>query len=262
MKIFGILIIFGGIYLIYQKACLKKPGENKLQIRKNTPYKGTIHGKGGVSLSYEVSAPEKSASEDKADELLKEATQKKNNDDWDGAINCLREAYKQIAQSKISYPIETYLRLPLYLQQAGHYTESAAEFERLLRNLPAKIAKEFSHISKQEQNGLIGMEASIIYDKMRLASQREKQFTNSVYYQIISNANRAIGLKLQEREKEIDRFVTPEFWAKNIEGLLKKAKSETLAEVLVDKCIIFSQTCTSSGLKTLDADIKNLLKIP
>jgi hypothetical protein len=41
MKIFGILIVFGGIYLIYQKACLKKPGENKLQIRKNTPYKGT-----------------------------------------------------------------------------------------------------------------------------------------------------------------------------------------------------------------------------
>jgi tetratricopeptide (TPR) repeat protein len=206
--------------------------------------------------------PEKSESEERAGELLKEATQKKNNDDWNGAINCLREAYKQIAQTKISYPIETYLRLPLYLQQAGRYTESFDEFEKLLKNLPAKIAKEFSHISKQEQDGLIAMEASVIYDKMRLASQRENQFTYSVYYQILSNANRAVGLKLQEREKELDRFMAPEFWAKSIEGLLKKTKNQTLSEVLVDKCMIFSRTCTSRGLKTLDADIKNLLKTP
>lgn len=147
--------------MVYRITRSKNRGEKKVKTEQDTPYQGTIHGASGVSLKYEVSVREKTASEERSSELLKEATQKKSDKDLDGAITCLRKAYKLMSHSNISYPIETYLRLPLYLQQAGHYNESIAEFEKLLSNSQAKIAKEFSHISKQEQNGLSAMEISM-----------------------------------------------------------------------------------------------------
>lgn len=260
MEFFWLMVIAGGIYVAYRFTRYRKVEAGKVKPEQNTPYQGTIQG-GAVSLKYEVSVQEKTASEEKSTELLKEATKKKNGKDLDGAITCLRTAYKLMAQSNISYPIETYLRLPLYLQQAGHYTESIAEFEKLLSNSPQKIAKEFSHISKQEQKGLSAMECSTIYDKMRLASQREKQFNYAVYYQILSDANRAVGLKLQKREKELDSFKGREFWTDNIEPLLKKAKKETLAENLIERSIVFSISCTAAALNKLATEIAKLLEI-
>ena len=154
MEVFWILVIGGVIYLAYRTTrSKKKTTRQSTGKQQNPPHKGTIQSNTDVSLKYEVSVRKKTASEEKSRELLKDATQKKNEKDLDGAIACLREAYKLMAQSSISYPIETYLRLPLYLQQAGHYNESIVEFERLLKNSPDKIAKEFSHINKQKQKG-------------------------------------------------------------------------------------------------------------
>jgi hypothetical protein len=260
MEVFWLLVIAGAILLVYLGARSRKGWNNKAKPEENTAYQGTIPAR-GLALKYEVTVREGTASEEKSSELLKQATQMKNLKDLNGAITCLREAYKLMAQSNISYPIETYLRLPLYLQQAGHYTECIVEFEKLLSNSPAKIAKEFSHISKQEQNGLSAMDISTIYDKMRLASQREKQFTYAVYYQILSDANGAVGLKLQKREEELDTFKAREFWANNIEALLKKAEKETLGDDLVKRCMIFSRSCTVAALHKLTRDIAELLGI-
>jgi tetratricopeptide (TPR) repeat protein len=260
MEVFWLLVIAGAIFLVYLGARSRKGRNNKVKPERNTPYQGTIQA-AGLTLNYRVRVREETASEEKARELLKQATQMKDLKNFDGAITCLREAYKLMAQSNISYPIETYLRLPLYLQQAGHYTESIVEFEKLLRDSPARIAKEFAHISKQKQNGLSAMDVSTIYDKMRLASQREKQFTYAVYYQILSDANGAVGLKLQKREEELDTFKVREFWANKIEALLKKAEEETLVDDLVNRCMVFSRSCTVAALHKLVKDIPGLLGI-
>jgi len=142
MEVFWLLVIITLVYMGYRVfRPKKKVAGNTTSKNKNTPYKGTIQGQSGISLKYEVSVREKTASEEKSSELLKEATKKKNEKDLAGAIDCLREAYKLMAQSSISYPIETFLRLPLYLQQAGRYDESVTEFEKLLKTSPDKIAK-------------------------------------------------------------------------------------------------------------------------
>ncbi len=260
MEIFWLLIIAVALFVAYIITNSKK-GESRIeQSEQNTPNQGTIQA-GNISLKYEVSAREKTASEEKSSELLKEATQKKNGKDLDGAIYCLQEAYKLMAQSSISYPVETFLRLPLYLQQADRYTESIVEFEKLLTNTPVKISKEFSHVSKWKQNGLASMEHATIFDKMRLAAQREKQFVSATYYQVLSDASRAVGLKLQKRTEEFNDHKDRSYWIDNIGSLLKKAKKETLIEDLTDKCMVFSRSCTTSALEELAIDIAQLLEI-
>ena len=262
MEVFWILVIGGAIYLAYRTTRSKKQATRQSTGKQqNTPYKGTNQSNTGVSLKYEVSVREKTASEEKSSELLKEATQRKNDKDLGGAITCLREAYKLMAQSSISYPIETYLRLPLYLQQAGRYEESIIEFERLLRNSPDKIAKEFGYITKQKQKGFSAMECAAIYDKMRLASQREKYFSHAVYYQLLSNASRAVGLKLQERNEELSNFKERDLWLDGVETLLKKAKKEDLTPSIADKSLEFSRSCTEKALQRLATDTAKMLEV-
>jgi len=262
MEVFWLFVIAGALYLAYRTTRSKKKEPRKsIGKQQNTPYKRTIQPNTGNSLKYEVSVREKTASEERSSELLKEATQRKNDKDLEGAIACLRGAYKLMAQSSISYPIKTYLRLPLYLQQAGHYKESIIEFERLLRNSPYKIAKEFSHVTKQKQESLSAMECAAIYDKMRLASQREKYFSHAVYYQLLSNASRAVGLKLQERNEELSNFMERELWLDGVETLLKKEKKEALSPRIADKGLEFSRSCTDKALQKLATDTAKMLEV-
>lgn len=260
MEVFWLLVIAVVAAAAYRISRTDR-GARRVQQEKHNPYHGTIQAGSGVSLKYGVSVREKTASEERSSELLKDATKKKDEKDLDGAISCLREAYKLMAQSTISYPIETFLRLPLYLQQAGRYAEAVEEFEKLLRNAPAKIAKEFSHVSAKRQNGLAAMERATIFDKMRLAAQREKQFVYSAYYQVLSDANRCLGLKLQDRTEEADGYQDRESWAGGVDSLLKKAKKEAVVEALVDRCMAFAQSCTAPTLDKLTTDAAALLEI-
>jgi tetratricopeptide (TPR) repeat protein len=99
-------------------------------------------------------------------QLLKQATARKQAGDLDRAVELLREAYKQIEQGNIGYPVDTFLRLPLYLQQAGRTDEAWQEFNLLLKRAQA------NEISSPE---VAPMECSTIYDKMRLFLQRERK---------------------------------------------------------------------------------------
>ena len=148
MKIFWLIVIAVLTAVIYRISRSHRGKSQKASQERAKPHQGTIHA-GAASLEYEVSVREKTASEERSRELLRDATQKKDEKNLDGAIASLREAYKLMAQSTISYPIETFLRLPLYLQQAGRYAESIQEFERLLSNTPAQIARAFSHVSEK-----------------------------------------------------------------------------------------------------------------
>ena len=114
--------------------------------------------------------------EERIRELLKEATALKDADP-DGVIDILRDAYALIASTNTAHTLETFLRLPLYLQKVGRSDEAWKEFNDLLDdgypNMPS------------DEASWSGMRSSVL-DKMRLFLQREKRFPESVQYGILS----------------------------------------------------------------------------
>ena len=107
---------------------------------------------------------------------MREATAYKQEGRWDDAISTLRKAYAILGDDiYVNYPIETALRLPLYLQQAGRYEEAQQEFQRLLSSVDERTAIAFSHVSKAEQRNFAQINREQILDKMRLAEKREQK---------------------------------------------------------------------------------------
>ena len=106
-------------------------------------------------------------------ELLRQATALKDSGDINAAIAALKKAYELIAEAGEEQLIETFLRLPLYLQAAGRADEAWQEFHRLL-----------SH--GNPNRSLNEHDKSVIYDKMRLCAQREKKDIDAVVYGVLS----------------------------------------------------------------------------
>ncbi|MEA3436837.1 MAG: hypothetical protein U9R43_10270, partial [Thermodesulfobacteriota bacterium] len=133
--------------------------------------------------------------------LLKEATAAKQSGNIDEAISLLRAAYKVISKGDIDYGIKTFLRLPLYLQEAKRQEEAWTEFNNLL-------VKGIPNQSNDPQ--LVPMNHSEIYDKMRLYLQREGRNSEAVKFGIFSHFSWATGLFLQKRKSEFKGFVSAE----------------------------------------------------
>jgi len=181
----------------------------------------------GIAFNYDV----KTASEENSYtyKLLKEATEKKKSGDLGTAIELLRKAYKEIIKSSTTYSVNTFLRLPLYLQQAKKNDEAWREFNNLLvKGYPNQMNDPVS----------IPMDHSIIYDKMRLFLHREGKNELAIRFGVFSYLSRAIGLYKQARNERNDHFWEEDLKEhtsqKSIESvterLLKKAKKENLAE--------------------------------
>jgi len=198
--------------------------------------------------------------EKQVSKLLMKATQKHDEKKLDSAIDCLREAY-DLMDGTIFYPIATFLRLPLYLQQSGRYPEARLDFENLLAGTTARINREFSHISGDERESLAAMDRSVIYDKMRLAAQREKHLPHVICWKILSIANRAVGLNLQRRGAELYPLRNRDIFINGVSPLLKKAKLLHLSESLVECWERFARDCSNPALNTLEADLHRLLEI-
>lgn len=264
MKILWLTFLLTPITFLIHRLTQPKRGKSPLgKPRKNTPYQGTIQGDGGITLKYQVTTRPETESEETSKNLLKEATKKKDDGDLTGAIACLREAYNLMSQPEHTtiYPIDTYLRLPVMLQQAGLYTEAIVEFKNLACGSQKQIAREFSHAPKDTQNSLVAMNYAKIFDKMRLVAHREKHLVHAVYYQALSLANQAVGLKLQNRQKELDGFTDRQFWANRILPTLKKAKKDILLEKLTDACMVFARSYTAYSTNLLAKEIESLLEI-
>lgn len=132
--------------------------------------------------------------DERADELFKLATQKKKEKDWEGAINTLNEAYREISQSHLNYSIESFIRLPQFLQLAGRSKEAWQKYNELL----------FNGFPTQLQNrSTLPMERSILFDKMRLHLQREKKEQLAEIFSILSAVSWRVGLQRQERFDEL-----------------------------------------------------------
>lgn len=158
------------------------------------------------------------------DKLLREATAKKKDGDMDGAIESLREAYKTISKTSVNYTIDPFLRLPLYLQQAGKNDEAWSEFNRLLVE---------GYPNQMKIRELIPMNHSAIYDKMRLFLQRENKPRESVKFGVFAYLSWGFGLHYQERKKELRTHISKSSIVAMLEGLLKKAKMPHLKNELV-----------------------------
>jgi len=112
--------------------------------------------------------------EDKIRDLNKEATQLSKNKEWDEAIECLEESQKLSLKIHVEYPIKHYLRLPLFLQQAGRFDESRVEFKRLIASTKRRMHRKPKHYGEAAWEASMHAELAAIYDKMRLACKREK----------------------------------------------------------------------------------------
>ncbi len=113
------------------------------------------------------------AQDHETDALLREATQWSDAKDWDRAIACLRQANARMKVSPVSYPVQTWLRLPLYLQKAERFDEAMIEFTKLADETGGRIARAFPHQSKAKQQVFAKQELAVIQDKIRLAKERE-----------------------------------------------------------------------------------------
>jgi hypothetical protein len=167
------------------------------------------------------------------DDLLKQATNKKRAGDLESAIRLLREAYKEISKSLVDYTVETFLRLPAYLQEAGKGDEAWRELNNL-------IAAGYPNQSK---NPLITpIDHSRIYDAMRLFLQREGKSESAVKFGLLSYVCGGLALYRQGHSTDPDEFFLQErrerlrtdFSRDKIEltvnKLLKKAGKEQLRE--------------------------------
>ena len=164
------------------------------------------------NIIKEVSSPE---------ELLSAATAAKKDGNLEAAISLLKKAYESIAATDDSYRVETFLRLPLYLQEAGRKDEAWNEFQKILTN-------GYPNQSGLEYPELVPMANSAIYDKMRLFLQREGRNGEAVKYGLFSHLSWSTGLYLQKRRDEFKDYITSESIDYIVLKLLKKANKTDL----------------------------------
>ena len=162
--------------------------------------------------------------------LLKKATEQKSVGDIDNAILTLKLAYKEISKTSIIYPVETFLRLPLYLQAAKRNEESWSEFHKLL---------DCGYPNQIKDGSVTKAEESIIYRKMRLFLQREKRYDEAILYGILSYLKMTVALKLQRRSSELKCYQDKKEIQEFIRQLLKKTNKESHEQELID--IIFNE---------------------
>ena len=134
--------------------------------------------------------------------LHRQATQYKDIKDWDNAVACLREAATLAPQSGVCYSAAHYARLPVILQQAGKFDESIQIFERLLAGVEALMAKHFGHQPKSTQKMLSHATYATIYDKMRLACQRQKLPEKVSEYAALSEMHKEHHRRMLEAENK------------------------------------------------------------
>jgi|LGVD01.1.fsa_nt_gb hypothetical protein len=156
-------------------------------------------------------------------ELLKNATKRKKTGDYEGGIRLLREAYRKIERGTITYPIDTYLRLPLFLFDAGHRDEAWMEYNRLL----------IDGIHGDSAN-VVPMNRSKVYDKMRLMLQKEGKPEYAVQFGIFSYLSWLQGLHFQKRVAELEELRKRDEISGMLTPLLKKCKQTSKLKQLTE----------------------------
>lgn len=136
---------------------------------------------------------DKSAEELEISNLLKLATARAKDKDYDSAISSLRRAYSLMETVSAEWPITTYFRLPRYLHLSGRYPEAIEWLQDLHdklnsrcdarealykewgwiqgRNKPAKISK----IVRNNLRRIIKQEIALYMERQRKIEQRAEK---------------------------------------------------------------------------------------
>ena len=116
----------------------------------------------------------------KADASLKRATDFKSDGNLDKAIEELRAFRRHAENGTVSFPVASYLRLPLYLQAAGRREEAWVEFYRLIDD---------GYPNQLQVESVKWMEKSTVYDKMRLFLERDKSYRHALFFSVLAIAS-------------------------------------------------------------------------
>lgn len=112
---------------------------------------------------------------DRVGELHRRATALVNDGNLPDAIECLRQAQAIMRSNPgVVFTVQQWLRLPLFLQQAGCFDEAMAEFDRLIEEADARALSEHPHLPDDIALLMAHSRRARIYDKMRLACKRQK----------------------------------------------------------------------------------------
>jgi len=183
-----------------------------------------------------------------AGRLLKEATAYKQNKDFENAIAYLQRAYSVIGKGSTIYPVETFLRLPMYLHASGRKEEAWKEFNALLTQ---------GYPNQLQDKSLICFDKSHVTDKTRLCFWRDRHYAEAVKYGIVSFLFEAAALKLQGRRNDLADHLYVENVQDQIEHYLSKAGKKHLLNqvyVLVNSYIKLLPTTDYNGLcRQIDA---------
>lgn len=170
--------------------------------------------------------------EERIRQLHLSATEYISNGKIDEAVTALSEAQELMPIVGTEYPIQQYLRFPLTLQKIGRFQEAVSEFNRLLN----------SSIKPYQR--------SSVYDKLRLAFQREGKHREAVEFGILCLAWECIALAEQDRDWSF-LVEEPDRWLKQIKKSLKVIASEKESEVILAKCLSFAREPSEAAIKTL-----------
>ena len=217
---------------------------------------------GGVTLTAQIVVREPTRDEWRASELLKEATARHDDKDFDGAVGCLREAYALLADSSTSYPIATYLRLPLYLQKARRLKEAELEFEALLTSTHASIARDDKHLTMAMRKGFVATERAAIYKAMCTTYKREGDAAKRLLFGLLAHASECAALKYREYYEELASMCDQAKWAATLDKLLKGSEPDSRRPAILDACLAFSKACTDVAVEKLDHELRGLILGP
>jgi len=150
---------------------------------------------------------------DRSSVLLREATQRKKAGDFDGAVELLREAYREMEREGPQHGAEIYLRLPMMLHLAGRNDEAWAEYNRLLIHPPdPRLSKSGLQVWHSE-----------VYDKMRLFRQREGKHLDAARFGILAFVCRAMAFHGDGDLEDLRLYRDPETIRGTLEPLLGRA---------------------------------------
>jgi hypothetical protein len=169
--------------------------------------------------------------------LLKSATAHRAAGRLDVAITDLTEAYKVIRKGEVLYPVETFLRLPLYLQEASRPDEAWSQFFTLLQDGFPLMPRDPC---------LLPMFHSTIYDKMRLFLQREGFPLLACCYGIGSRYASAVGLYRQKRVDELLAILDLDSEREMVTTMLKKAKAVERADTILSVTTPFRKSIATT----------------
>jgi len=166
----------------------------------------------------------------RADDYLREAAQLKDENDLEGAVKLLRRGFEEIKREKALYAIDTFLRLPLYLQQAGRDKDAWQEFNLLLTH---------GYPNQPRDVVLIYQERGKVLEKMRWYLQHDGKEAIASVYEIFAQVCKAVAVHKENRTREMRAFFTKAVCNECIDGLKKYpgnlGRLQPIKEAIVDE---------------------------